>query len=91
LASPPPLLPRALLPAFNEGSIVISLTYQPGISLAQSDALGRVAERLVLAVPEVNGLAPQQRRKKTPPFKPPCHSVERFIRKRIGGCWRQHK
>ena len=62
MASPPPLLPRTLLPAFNEGSIVISLTYQPGISLAQSDALGRVAERLMLAVPEVNGLAPQPRR-----------------------------
>ncbi|MBC7433263.1 MAG: efflux RND transporter permease subunit [Rubritepida sp.] len=49
-------LPRAFLPAFNEGTIVIGLTYQPGISLAQSDALGRVAERLVMEVPEVNGV-----------------------------------
>lgn len=50
-------LPRAFLPPFNEGTIVISLTYQPGISLAQSDALGTVAERLVMAVPEVKGVA----------------------------------
>jgi HME family heavy-metal exporter len=49
-------LPRAFLPAFNEGTIVIGLTYQPGISLAQSDALGTVAERLVMAVPEVKGV-----------------------------------
>jgi HME family heavy-metal exporter len=51
-----PFLPRAFLPAFNEGTLVINLNYQPGISLAESDALGRVAERLLLQVPEVKGV-----------------------------------
>ena len=47
-----PFLPRAFLPAFNEGTVLVSLTYQPGISLAESNALGQVAERLVAGVPE---------------------------------------
>jgi HME family heavy-metal exporter len=46
-------LPRAFLPPFNEGTVLLSLAYEPGISLAQSHRLGFVAERLVREVPEV--------------------------------------
>ncbi|MFA9475335.1 MAG: efflux RND transporter permease subunit [Filomicrobium sp.] len=46
-------LPRAFLPAFNEGTLLVSVVYNPGISLAESDRLGRIAERLVMQVPEV--------------------------------------
>ncbi len=49
-------LPRAFLPTFNEGTVLVGMTFQPGISLAGSDALGRVAERIVLGVPEVRGV-----------------------------------
>ncbi|PWS34356.1 CusA/CzcA family heavy metal efflux RND transporter [Falsiroseomonas bella] len=48
-----PLLPRSFLPPFNEGTLTISLQFQPGISLAEADRLGREAERLIMQVPEV--------------------------------------
>ncbi len=47
------LLPRAFLPPFNEGTLLVSVTYNPGISLAESHRLGFIAERLVMQVPEV--------------------------------------
>ena len=46
-------LPRSFLPAFNEGTILVSVVYNPGISLAEADRLGTMAERLVMKVPEV--------------------------------------
>ena len=48
-----PLLPRAFLPAFNEGSIVLGLLLAPGTSLAEANRVGAEAERLIAAVPEV--------------------------------------
>src|SRR5262249_21973092 len=50
------LLPRAFLPPFNEGTILITLQYNPGISLAESGRLAAVAERLVLDIPEVKSV-----------------------------------
>lgn len=50
------LLPRAFLPAFNEGTVLVSVILQPGISLAESDRLGRMAERIVAQVPEVKSV-----------------------------------
>jgi HME family heavy-metal exporter len=47
------LLPRAFLPPFNEGTLTISLAYNPGIALAESHRLGMVAENLIAEVPEV--------------------------------------
>jgi HME family heavy-metal exporter len=46
-------LPRAFLPPFAEGTLDVSLQYDPGISLRESNRLGLVAERLLMAVPEV--------------------------------------
>jgi HME family heavy-metal exporter len=46
-------LPRAFLPSFNEGTLTISLVFNPGISLAESDRIGLIAERLLGEVPEV--------------------------------------
>ncbi len=71
-----PFLPRAFLPPFNEGTIVIGLTYQPGISLAQSDALGRVAERLVMEVPEVKGVGRRTGRAELDEHAEGVHSSE---------------
>ena len=42
------LLPRAFLPPFNEGTILVNLQYNPGISLAESNRLGAIAERLIM-------------------------------------------
>ncbi len=47
------LLPRAFLPPFNEGTILVNVQYNPGISLAESNRLGAIAERLIMEVPEV--------------------------------------
>lgn len=50
------LLPRTFLPPFNEGTMMISVLYNPGISLAESDRLGAIAERLIMQVPEVKSV-----------------------------------
>ena len=50
------LLPRAFLPPFNEGTLTISLQYNPGISLRESNRLGLLAERLLMGVPEVTSV-----------------------------------
>jgi HME family heavy-metal exporter len=49
-------LPRAFLPAFNEGTMLASVIYNPGISLSESDRLGAIAERLVMDVDEVKSV-----------------------------------
>ena len=48
-----PFFPRAFLPAFNEGTLTISLLLQPGTSLSESNRMGTLAEQLLLQVPEV--------------------------------------
>jgi HME family heavy-metal exporter len=50
-------LPRAFLPAFNESTYLVSVVFQPGISLAQSAQLGAQAERLLLTVEGVSSVS----------------------------------
>jgi HME family heavy-metal exporter len=50
------LLPRAFLPPFNEGTVLVSVLLQPGISLSESNRIGRLAEEIVLKVPEVHSV-----------------------------------
>lgn len=50
-------LGRSFLPAFNEGSFTINVSTLPGVSLEESDAMGRRAEELLLTVPEVKTVA----------------------------------
>ncbi|MFG1463457.1 efflux RND transporter permease subunit [Xanthobacter sp. DSM 24535] len=49
-------LPRAFLPPFNEGSLTISMSFRPGLSLAESHRMGLIAETLILDVPEVKAV-----------------------------------
>nr|WP_312379221.1 efflux RND transporter permease subunit [Delftia acidovorans] len=48
-----PFFPRAFLPAFNEGSLVLGLVLSPGTSLEQANRIGAEAERLIAEVSEV--------------------------------------
>ncbi|MBN9339281.1 MAG: efflux RND transporter permease subunit, partial [Comamonadaceae bacterium] len=48
-----PLFPTTFLPPFNEGTLLVGLRLNPGVTLAESTAVARQAERLVRAVPEV--------------------------------------
>ena len=50
-------LGRSFLPGFNEGSFTINVSTLPGISLEESDKIGREAERLIMSVPEVRTVA----------------------------------
>ena len=48
-----PFFPKAFLPAFNEGSLVMGLIFNPGISLEESNRIGALAEKLIAEIPEV--------------------------------------
>lgn len=47
------LLPRVFLPSFNEGTFTVSMSFNPGISLRESNRIGAIAERLLLDIPDV--------------------------------------
>ncbi len=48
-----PFFPTTFLPPFNEGTLLIGLRLNPGVTLAESSALASQAEVLVAQVPEV--------------------------------------
>ncbi|RXE75003.1 efflux RND transporter permease subunit [Muribaculaceae bacterium Isolate-013 (NCI)] len=50
-------LGRGFLPPFNEGSLTINVSTLPGISLDESDRVGRLAEELILKTPEIQTVA----------------------------------
>ena len=50
-------LGNSFLPSFNEGSFTINISSLPGISLEESDKIGRRAEELLLTIPEIQTVA----------------------------------
>lgn len=48
-----PFFPTTFLPPFNEGTLMIGIRLNPGVTLSETSALARQAEVLVSQVPEV--------------------------------------
>jgi HME family heavy-metal exporter len=73
-------LPRAFLPAFNEGSLTVFVTFRPGLSLADSSAAGAQAERLIAAIPGVETVARRTGRAELDEHAEGVHSNELEVR-----------
>lgn len=50
-------LGHSFLPSFNEGSLTINVSTLPGVSLDESDKIGRQAETLLMSIPEIKTVA----------------------------------
>ncbi len=48
-----PFVGTSFLPEFNEGTLTVNVQAQPGTSLAESNRIGQISEKLLLEVPEV--------------------------------------
>ena len=71
-----PFFPRAFLPAFNEGSLVLSLMFNPGTSLAEANRMGAIAERLITEVPGVTQVGRRTGRAELDEHAEGVHSAE---------------
>ncbi len=69
-------LPRSFLPAFNEGTLTISMLFRPGISLAESHRVGLIAEQLILQVPEAKSVGRRTGRAELDEHAEGVHSAE---------------
>jgi len=71
-----PFLPRAFLPAFNEGSLVLGMVFNPGTALAEANRMGALAETLIAEVPEVTQVGRRTGRAELDEHAEGVHSAE---------------
>lgn len=75
-ASSVAFFPRAFLPAFNEGSLVLGMIFQPSTSLQESNRMGHLAESLLLSVEEVTAVGRRTGRAELDEHAEGVHSSE---------------
>ncbi|MBS1156219.1 MAG: multidrug transporter AcrB [Proteobacteria bacterium] len=71
-----PYFPKAFLPAFNEGTLTISMMLNPGTSLVESNRVGALAESLIKQVPEVKSVGRRTGRAELDEHAEGVHSSE---------------
>lgn len=71
-----PYFPKAFLPAFNEGTLTISLLLNPGTSLSEANRVGSLAETLLMEVPEVKSVGRRTGRAELDEHAEGVHSSE---------------
>lgn len=71
-----PFFPRAFLPAFNEGSLVLGMVFNPGTALAEANRMGAMAESLIAEVPEVTQVGRRTGRAELDEHAEGVHSAE---------------
>ncbi|WP_087745632.1 MULTISPECIES: efflux RND transporter permease subunit [unclassified Acidovorax] len=71
-----PFFPRAFLPAFNEGSLVLGMVFNPGTALAEANRMGALAETLIAEVPEVTQVGRRTGRAELDEHAEGVHSAE---------------
>ena len=71
-----PFFPRAFLPAFNEGSLVLGMVFNPGTALAEANRMGALAEMLIAEIPEVTQVGRRTGRAELDEHAEGVHSAE---------------
>ena len=64
------------MPAFNEGSLVLGMVFNPGTSLAEANRMGALAEQLIAQVPEVTQVGRRTGRAELDEHAEGVHSAE---------------
>ncbi|PKO33047.1 MAG: CusA/CzcA family heavy metal efflux RND transporter [Betaproteobacteria bacterium HGW-Betaproteobacteria-7] len=80
-----PFFPTTFLPPFNEGSMTVTLRLNPGITLVESVRVASQAEKLLLAVPEVEHIGRRSGRAELDEHAEGVHVSELEIRLKPAG------